>query len=187
MTINEAITQIQKRKVRGMNKFSVNYAETLIEPDEKVVTAVVANIRTKRENYPGIVAITDKRILAACGLPGIKRSLSLPLDEIENCEEASSVIQYKATFYTRREAIGLSVDPDVGEAFSAYVAQLNGEEMESSKVKVTGNIINPTILEQKKKNKKFKEASKARSISNDINLQKKAADQFDSFDDEQSE
>lgn len=187
MTISEAIANTQQKRVGAMNKLSVRYAQSQLFEDENVIAAIVANIRTKRDNYPGIVAITDRRILAACGLPGIKRCTSLPLDELENCEEASTVIQYKATFRTRREVIAVTADPDVGESFSSYVAQLNGEALEAVKLKVTGKVFSSTFLQHKKRNQAYKERAKAREISNDIALQKKAAAQFDSAESEDSD
>lgn len=182
MNMNEAIVNTQKKKVGLTNKASVRYAQSQLLPGEDVVAAVVANVRTKKENFPGVVAITDQRILVACGLPGIKRCISFPLEDLENCEEASTIIQYKATFRTRRDAFAMTTDPEVGESFSSYIAQLNGENLNTVKLKVTGKILNSTILQQKKRNQMYKEQSKARNISNDIELQKKAAAQFDSDD-----
>lgn len=180
MTISEAIANTQEKQVGVMNRRSVRYAQSLLSDDENVIAAIVANVRTKRDNYPGIVAITDRRILTACGLPGIKRSFSIPLDELENCEEASTVIQYKATFRTRREAIAITANPDVGETFSTYVAQLNGEDLESVKLKITGKVSKATFLKYKMRNQAYKEQAKARDLSNDILLQEKAAARFDS-------
>lgn len=184
MTIIEALTKIQKKRIGITAKKSALYAQSLLLPDEKVVAAITANIRTRRDKYPGVVVITSMRIMAACGLPGIKRCAELPLEDLENCEEASTVIQYKATFRTRRDSISIDTDPDTGEVFSRFVARLNGESLDAVKVKVTGNVLNPTFLQQKKRNQIYKEQAKARDLSREIDLQKKAAALFDSSDDD---
>lgn len=180
MTINEAIENTQKKKAGGISRVSARYAQSLLLSDEEVITAAAANIFTKRGKFPGVAAITSRRIIAVCGLPGIKRSVSLPLDELENFEETSSFIQYKAVFRTRRESLAITLDPKSGDIFSAYAAGLNGNDMDSVKLKVTGSVKGSTFLQQKKRNQAYKEQAKARKISNDINLQKKAAARFDS-------
>ncbi len=87
MKIRDAIKAIQGKKAGIINRISADHAETLLMPDEKVKAAVVANIKTKRESYPGIVVITDRRAMAVCGLPGIKRATILPLDELETARK----------------------------------------------------------------------------------------------------
>lgn len=181
MTIDEAIKRTQKKRIGALSRFSVRYAQSLLLPGEEVIAAVVADIRTKRESFPGVTAITDQRILAACGLPGIRRSISFPLDKLENCEEASTIIQYKATFRTRRDAFAITTGPDAGEAFSAFIAGLNEDNLDAVKVKITGKVSGPTFLQQKKRNQVYREQAKARDLSNEISLQKRAAAQFDSL------
>ena len=180
MTVNEAVFTIQKRKPGFINRMSVNYAQTLLQENEAVQAAVIANISTKRDSYPGVVVLTDRNIMAVCGLPGAKRKTILPIDQLEHCEELSTVIQYKATFRTHRDAFGMNVDPDDGEVFSAYVAQINGEEFEDIRLDVDGKILNSNLLRSRKRNQIRKERQKARSLQSDIDRQKKAAERFDS-------
>ena len=70
-----------------INKASVNYAETLLLPGEKPEAAAIAKIYTRRDKFPGIVVITDQRVIAACGIPGIKLATSaLNIRDLENCD-----------------------------------------------------------------------------------------------------
>lgn len=85
MTVKEALAQTQKKKAGLINKASVNYAETLLLPGEKPEAAAIANIYTRRDKFPGIVVITDQRVIAACGIPGIKRDICMNIRDLENC------------------------------------------------------------------------------------------------------
>lgn len=180
-TVQEAIVATQKKKAGFVNRLSVKYAETLLLPGENVKAAVVANIRTKKDSYPGVVVITDQRVMSVCGLPGIKRSSILPIAELTHCEEQSSVIQYKAVMSTRNEGFSMTVDPDVGDVFTQFVAELNGEELEAVKLKVDGHVLNPNMIARRKREKIQKEKYKNKAASADIELQKKAAAMFDNL------
>lgn len=177
-TVHEAVLAVQKRKPGIINRMSVQYAETLIAADESVRAAVIANIKTKRDSYPGVVVLTDQRIMAVCGLPGAKRKTVLPIDQLEHCEELSTVIQYKATFRTHHDAFSMSIDPDDGEAFSPYIAQVNGEDFEDIKLEVDGSILNPNLLRSRKRNQLRKQREKSRAIARDAKRQKEAAKRF---------
>ncbi len=177
MTVNEAVLAVQKRKAGFINSMSVNYAQTLLQENESVRAAVIANINTKRDSYPGVVIITNRNVMAVCGLPGAKRKTILPIDQLECCEEFSTVIQYKATFRTHWDAFGMSIAPDEGEAFSAFVAEISGEEFEDIHLESPGRIFNPNLL--RKRNHIRKERQKVRSLQLDIHRQKKAAERFD--------
>lgn len=179
MTVNEAIQKTQGRKAGIINRVSACYAQSLLLQQETVVTAVVANIKTHRDSFPGVVVLTDQRVMAVCGLPGIKRSVILPIDELERCEEVSTVIQYKATFRTHHDAFGMSIDPDDGEAFSPYVAEINGEKFEDIRLDVDGNILNPNLIRSRKRNQLRKQRERARGIAKDAQRQKQAAARFD--------
>lgn len=180
MTVNEALVLTQKKKAGLINRVSVRYAETLLLPGEEVQCAAIANIFTRRDKFPGIVVITDKRVIAACGLAGIKRSISLPVSDLESCEETSSVIQYKATFRTHRDSFAMTVDPDVGKSFTTFIAKMNGESITSVKLDVDGNVRKPNLFSNKKLNQDRKEREKKRTADKEIELQKKAAERFES-------
>ncbi len=191
MKIRDAIKAIQGKKAGIINRISADHAETLLMPDEKVKTAVVANIRTKRESYPGIVVITDRRVMAVCGLPGIKRATILPLDELENCGEAVSIVSYKVMFSNRKESFSATVDPDVGERLSRYIAEINGvpfdEASDNIQPKRKGGILNPAFLNLHRRNRLHKESAKRREAEKDALRQRNAAVQFDSVTDGKSE
>lgn len=159
MTVQEVLRETQGRDTGVVNRASVNYAETLIGPDDAVIAAVVANIKTRREHFPGVVVLTDRRVLATCSLPGIKRSISLCLDEL-NYEETSSFLNYKAEFSTKEEGFSLTVNPEIGERFSRCLAVLRGEAEEFDAVNEAGksSILSPTlvrnILRQRRARKK---------------------------------
>ena len=176
MTVNQAILAVQGKPVGMLNRFSSGYAESLLVPGETVLAAAEANIRTSREHYPGIVVITDQRILAVCGLPGIRRSIILQRNELEQCAETSTLLQYRASFLTRTATFSMSVSPDVGEAFSAYVAQINGEEFEDIQLDTGNSILNPKLLHSLKRNKLRREREKARTAARDASLQREAAE-----------
>ena len=179
MTVNQAILAVQGRPAGMLNRISVKYAESLLLPGEAVRAAVIANIRTRRDNYPGVVVLTDQRVMAVCGLPGIRRSTIFPLNKLEKCEETGTILQYSATFLTHTAAFNMVVDPDVGEAFSSFVAEINGEEFEEIKLRVDGNIFNPNLLRSQKRNKLRREREKTRAISKDAQRQREAAARFE--------
>lgn len=178
MTVSDAIKATQGRSAGLLNQLSAQYAQRLIEQDETILAAVVANIRTRSDSYPGVVVLTDRRVLAACGLPGIRRSTVLDIEQLERCEEISSILQYKATFLTRKAAFSMTVDPDVGEAFSPFIAQINGEQFEDIRLEVDGSILNPNLLRSRKRNKLRREREKARQRRRNVQRQLDAQARF---------
>lgn len=176
MTVNQAILAVQGKPVGMLNRFSSTYAESLLLPDETVLAAAEANIRTSRGHYPGIVVITDQHVMAVCGLPGIRRSIILRRNELEQCAENSTLLQYRASFFTRTAAFSMTVSPDVGEAFSAYVAQINGEELEDIQLDTGNSILNPKLLHNLKRNKLRREREKARTAARAGQLHREAAE-----------
>lgn len=182
MTINEALTKTQKKRAGLINKASVKYAETLLLPGEEPVAAAIANIYTRRDKFPGIVVITDQRVIAACGIPGIKRDICMQISDLENCEETSMIMQYKVTFRTRKDAFAMSVDPDVGENLSPHVAAINGDDLTSLKLDARGNILNASVFKQQRLNKRRKEKAQEFADQKEIELQKKASMAFNSDD-----
>lgn len=164
MTVQEALQKTQGRNAGSVNRSAVVYAETLLAPDEIVTAAVIANISTQRGHFPGVVVLTDRRFLAACGLPGIKRSVSLRLDELGKCEETSSLFNYKAVLRTKEDGFSLTVDPEVGERFSRCLAVLRGEEEEfdvASGVE-EGSILSPVLKRNVLRKRRMREKEKAR-------------------------
>lgn len=182
MTINEVLAKTQKKRVGLVNKISVKYAQTLLLDGEKPKAAVIANIYTRHDKYPGVVVITNQRVIAACGLPGIKRSTCLPIKDLESCEESSMLMQYKVTFRTRKDAFAMNVDPDVGERLSPYIAKINGNDVVSLKYDQKGKILSSNFLNQKRLNQKRKETAQEFADQKEIELQKKASMAFNSDD-----
>ena len=164
MTVQEALRSIQGRDAGGVNRASASYAETLIQPEEEIVAAAVANIATPKEHFPGVVVLTDRRVLAACSLPGIKRSVSLPLDGPTQIQENSSFLNYKAAFAAKEGAFTMTVNPEVGERFSRCLAVLRGEAEEFDAVNSadTGGILNPTLMRNMLRRRKAREKDAAR-------------------------
>ena len=124
MTVNEAIIQTQGSKPGFINRRSADYAQTLLEPGEAVTAAVVANIFTRREHFPGVVVLTDRHILAVCGLPGIRRRIICDLERLDKCVEKPTAITYSASFAAGENAFSMTIDPDTGEKFSQRIAIL---------------------------------------------------------------
>lgn len=159
MTVQEALRATQDRDAGGLNRSAVRYAETLLQPGESAAAAVVANIVTRKERFPGVVVLTDRRVLAVCGLPGIKRSVSIPVDELKKCDETSSFLNYKAVFCGGDADISLTVDPETGERFSRCVAVMNGEEAEFDAVEDagTGGLLNPLLKRNQLRRRRARE------------------------------
>lgn len=141
-SVSEAIVLTQGKKAGIINRVSVRYAESLLHPGENVIAAVIANIKTKRNNFPGVVLITTQNVMAVCGLPGIKRCITLPVEELLHCEEISSAIQYKALFSTRKNMFAMTTGPDLGDRFTTHIAQLNRENEEIKLQKKAAAIFN---------------------------------------------
>lgn len=172
MTVNEALKSTQGRGAGIMNKASAKYAQEQILPEEEILAAVVANISARGERFPGVVVLTDQRVMAVCGLPGIKRMISCDIDTMEPCVEAPSAITYKAIFSTKETAFSMSVDPEVGEKFSRCIAVINGEEeaFDAVEVNLGNSIFNPTLVRNKirarqaKKKEREKRAAEMEAI-----------------------
>ena len=164
MTVNEAIQRTQGRGVGIFNRPSARHAQTLILPEEKITAAVVANIATHNERFPGVVVITDRRVMAVCGLPGIRRSIVCNLDQLEKCEGTPSAIHYTATFSTKINAFSLTVDPDVGETFARHLAVLNGEVEAFDAVNeiADSGILNPTLVRARLRARQAKNQARAK-------------------------
>lgn len=163
MTVNEAIQQLQGHRAGMFNGLSARYAQAKLLPGEAVSTAVVANITTPSEHFPGVVVLTDRRVLAACGLPGIKRFVACHLDELRKCEEKPSAINYKITFSDGKNVFSLTVDPEIGEKFSRYIAVSKGEAAEFDAVHVDSNgIFNPTLMRNKARTRQAQDKERAR-------------------------
>lgn len=164
MTVQEALQKIQGRDAGAVNRSAVRYAETLLQPKETVLAAVIANISTRRGHFPGIVVLTDQRVLAACGLPGIKRSVSLFLNELVKCDEANSFLNYKAAFFSKEDGFSLTVNPEIGERFSRCLAVLNGEAEEFDAVIDAGKngILNPLLARNMLRKRRAREREQER-------------------------
>lgn len=166
MTVSEAIKQTQGKRAGLVNQASARYADTLLLPEECVIAAVVANIATSKESFPGVVVLTDRRVMAVCGLPGIKRAIVLKLDELKKCEETNSVLNYKAAFFGEKDRFSLTVSPDVGEKFSRCIAVLNGEAevFDSVKLDVKSGLFNPTLARNRLRKRQAKEREQERQL-----------------------
>lgn len=169
MTIQEALLRTQGKGAGMMIRPSVRYAQSLLLAGEEISTALSANINTKGERFPGLVILTDQRIMAVCGLPGIRRSVILPLDTLEKCEEKPTAINYKAIFSNAEHGFSFTVDPDAGEAFSRNIAILNGQEDAFDAVNgIDSGILNPTLVRNRQRAKE--KARMARAAKRDVSV-----------------
>lgn len=165
MTVNEAIQQIQGRRAGLVNRFSAQYAQSLLLPEEAVCAAVVANVAARGERFPGIVVLTDRRVIAVCGLPGIKRCTIFDLDQLTTCQETPTAIHYKAVFATRDSAFSFTVNPEVGERFSRCIAVLKGEEEAFDAAGASAGssgIFNPALVRSKIRSRQAREKERSR-------------------------
>ena len=163
MTIQEAVRRTQGSEAGLINRLSVRYAETLLLQGEEPSAAVIANISTAREHFPGVVVLTDRRVLAVCGLPGIKRTAVCGAGW--TCQEDPSAIRHKFTFSDGKSAFSMTLDPDTGERFSRHIAFANGDEHAFDAVSENsdGGILNPALLRSKRRTRqaKAKQAAEA--------------------------
>ena len=100
MTVNEAIRQIQGKGPGLTERASVKFAQAQIREEEKVFAAAPVSIRSRHGNFPAVIVFTDKRLLAAGGLPGIRRAISLPLAGLLSCRSRKSPLSCNVTAKT---------------------------------------------------------------------------------------
>ena len=173
MTVDEAIEHTQGRKAGFVNRLSARYAQTLLMPEESVIAAVVANIATRKEHFPGVVVLTDCRIMGVCGLPGIRRFISCDLKRLKKCVEKPTAITYSASFAAGESAFSMTVDPDTGEKFSWYLAVMNGldDEFDAVGYGADKGIWNPTLIRNQRRAKLTKERTVKEPAGNRDNIQ----------------
>lgn len=166
MTIQEALLRTQGREAGMINRTSVRYAQTLIFPDEVITAAVIANITMQSGHFPGVVVLTDHRVMAACGLPGIKCTVSYPLDQLGSCKEKLSAINYKVTFSSAGSTFSMTVDPETGEKFSRHIAILNGdvEAFDAADTDIDSGILNPVLIRSKRRVRQARERERAEQM-----------------------
>ena len=179
MTIQEVIRTTQGTDAGIVNRLSVRYAETLLLQDEAPSAAVVANITTAREHFPGIVVLTDRRVLAVCGLPGIKRTAVCGAGW--TCQENPSAIRHKFTFSDGKGAFSMTLDPDTGERFSRHIAFANGDEHALDEVPEDseGGILNPALLRSRRRARQAKAKQAAEASPSQHNKVTASAEQTD--------
>lgn len=167
MTIQEALRSTQGRGAGVVNQASVRYAQALLLPEEEPQAAVIANIDTGRERFPGVAVLTDRRILAACGLPGIKRFFAVPIEALPRRVESPSAIRFKFAFAHENTGFAVTVDPEIGEKFSRCIAVLLGEEQafDAAGEGVKGGILNPALIRSKRRARQIKETLQAKQAA----------------------
>ena len=173
MTIREAIRLTQGNDAGIVNRLSVQYAETLLLHGEEPSAAVIANVATAREHFPGVVVLTDRRVLAVCGLPGIKRAAACGPNW--TCQEDPSAIRYKFTFSDGKSAFSVTLDPDTGDRFSRHIAFSNGDEHAfDAAPEDSGGILNPALMRSKRRARQAKQAAEASPQRKDTPAAKQA-------------
>lgn len=167
MTIQEALRSTQGRGAGVVNQASVRYAQALLLPEEEPQAAVIANIDTGRERFPGVAVLTDRRILAACGLPGIKRFFAVPIEALPRRVESPSAIRFKFAFANENTGFAVTVDPEIGEKFSRCIAVLLGEEQafDAAGEGVNSGILNPALIRSKRRARQIKETLQAKQAA----------------------
>lgn len=150
MTIQEAVRQTQGKDAGIVNRLSVRYAETLLLHGEEPSAAVIANVTVGREKFPGAVVLTDRRMIAVCGLPGIKRVVAC--GPRWSCLEDPSAIRHRFMISDGKQSFSMTVDPDTGERFSRYIARFLGEEVDYDEGSDnSGGILNPALSRSKRR------------------------------------
>lgn len=124
MTINDALKEIQGKPAGITGRATVNYAQDQLFDGEKVFAAASANIRSHHGNYPGIIVFTDQRLFAASGMPGIRRTISLPLKELRECRDLKSPLSYTVSLATNMDSFSAVLSPQAGKNFAPYFSAL---------------------------------------------------------------
>ena len=124
MTINEAIKAIQGKSAGLTGRATVNYAQNQLYREEKVFAAASANIRSHHGNYPGIIVFTDQRLFAASGMPGIRRTISLPLEGLRERSDLKSPLSYTVSLATSTDSFSAVLSPQAGKNFAPYFSAL---------------------------------------------------------------
>ena len=149
MTIQEAVRQTQGKDAGIVNRLSVRYAETLLLHGGEPSAAVIANITVGREKFPGAVVLTDRRMIAVCGLPGIKRVVAC--GPRWSCLEDPSAIRHRFMISDGKQSFSMTVDPDTGERFSRHIARFLGEEVDFDVDSENSGILNPVLSRSKRR------------------------------------
>lgn len=71
-----------------------------------------------------MIVFTDKRLLAAGGLQGIRRTISLPLTQLETCKSRKSPLSYTVTLKAGTDGFNAVLSPQAGENFAPYISAL---------------------------------------------------------------
>lgn len=160
MTLDEIILQTQGKRAGLVNRTSLRYAQTLLLPGEVPAAAVIANLTAGPERFPGAIIVTDRRVLAVCGLPGIKRHVSCGFPW--RCQEEPSAICHKFTFSDGKYTFSMTVDPDTGDRFARRLADIRGET-DAFDEEEPGGIFNPALLRSRRRIRRAKEQRRAAS------------------------
>jgi hypothetical protein len=124
MTIDEAVREIQGKSAGITGRASVSYAREQMEEGEKIFAAASANIQSRHGNFPGVIVFTDRRLLAAGALPGIRRAISLPLTKLKTCKSRKSPLSYTVSLKTGTDGFSAVLSPRAGESFAPYISAL---------------------------------------------------------------
>lgn len=124
MTIDDAIKKIQGKPAGVTARATVQYAQGQLSVGERVFAAVTANVHTHHGHYPGVVVLTDKRVFAACGLPGIHRLKSFPLEQLRSCSDKKSPMTYNISFGTETDSFHAALSASACEKFAPYMSDL---------------------------------------------------------------
>lgn len=164
MTVSEAIEQTMGQGAGFLQRGAVRYAQSLLAEGESVAAAVTAEIsasvRTgaavRREKFPGVAVLTERRAIAVCVLPGIRRAV---LVDRGPCVESPSAIRYTAAFSDGTNSFSLSLNPEDGERFARCVAVLEGrgEAFDAAAAEPSGGIWNPVLIRNRNRARRTRE------------------------------
>lgn len=124
MNVSEAIVKTRGKKAGLTNRASVEYADSLIDKNENVKAATTANIRTSKEHYPAVFALTDQRLMIVHKMLNLKRVIAYPYERITVCTEKVSKFQYIAVFFVDQFQFTASFSPRDGEAIAPFLHAL---------------------------------------------------------------
>lgn len=128
--INTMLFKTHKKSCR-LQRQSIQYARSLLVPEETVDFAGITRTTIGCETFPAVCVITSMRLLICCRKTGFSRFYSCPLDAIRKFQEYNA-INYKLKITTSKTVILLEMNKQDGEVLAESVAKLQKETFDYS-------------------------------------------------------
>ena len=128
------------------NKKNIEKAETLVLPDEKILfisptnMVITSNSTLKQDKLPGIIILTDKRIIFYCQIMANASAEIIPLDELRSISSNAGMAGGHVKLYTMTKSYDILV------SYKREAVQKIVQTFENAKNKFTASITTPTVV-----------------------------------------